>query len=82
MAEVAVTVAKVEVEVVAKAAVAVEEAEEMAVPVVVVALVCSFWHVLRCKGSKTEKKKERGSYSALQQHYVIYKIIFTPTEDN
>ena len=78
----AATAAKVEVVVVGKEVVAVEEAEEMAVPVVVVALVCSFWHVLRCKGSKTEKKKERGFYSALQQHYVIYKIIFTPTEDN
>ena len=47
MVEVAVTVAKVEVEVVGKAAVVVEEAEEMAVPVAVEALVSSFWYVFR-----------------------------------
>ena len=71
MAEVAVTAAKVEVEVVGKAGMVVEEAEEMAVPVAVVALVCSFWHVLRCKGSKTEKRRKGGSFQALEQHYVI-----------
>ena len=47
MAEVAVTVAKVEVEVVGKAAVVVEEAEEMAAPVAVEALVSSFCSVFR-----------------------------------
>ena len=71
MAEVAGTAAKVEVEVVGKAAVAVEEAEEMAAPVAVVALVCSFWHVLRCKGGKTENRRKGGSFRALEQHYVI-----------
>ena len=42
MAEVAVTVAKEEVEVVGKVEVAVEEVEEMAAPVAVVALVSNF----------------------------------------
>ena len=58
MAEVAVTAAKEEVEVVGKAAVAVEEAEEMAAPVAVEASVSSFWYAGRCKGRKTENKRE------------------------
>ena len=63
----AVTAAKGEVVAVGK----VEEAEEMAAPVAVVALVCSFWHVLRCKGSKTENRRKGGSFQSLEQHYVI-----------
>ena len=55
----AVAAAKVEVVAVGKAAVAVEEVEEMAAPVAVVALVSSFLYVLRCNLSKTENSSLR-----------------------
>ena len=67
--EVAVTAAKEEVVVVGKAAVAVEEAEEMAAPVAVVALVSSFLYVLHFKWSKAENNS-----LIRKQHYVMSYI--------